>query len=193
MKLFVLSLTFVVFLGADRVLCDDLKKYQRRFLESKANLANRWEGKVQRMTLHERMLTPTARDLRHGEKDGLTSYRLAKNRMLLGLPAEDGDERHRHLLINTLQADIVQPFDFNATEVGQGNRVSVNGPQNETLPWGDGPGAVPGVPQSSSKYFLGKGFPEEMWEAVACPVADVDGFLGDPFLCLFGDGNGDGT
>ncbi|KAL3912986.1 MAG: hypothetical protein SGARI_000880, partial [Bacillariaceae sp.] len=195
MKSFIVTLIFLVVFGSDSVLSNDLKEYQRRFLESKTNLGKRWEGKVQRMTLQERMLTPTARDLRHGEKDGLTSFRLAKNRMLLGLAPVEGDERHRHLLINTLQEGIVQVFNESGTEtpVGEGNRVSVSGPQDGTLPWGDGPGAVPGVPQTDSTYFKGEGFPQEMWEAVACPVADVDGFLGDPLLCLFGDGNGDVT
>ena len=184
---------FVFVLIVNSVTGHDPKDLSRRFLESKANLGRRWEGKVQQMTLHDRMLTPTARDMRHGEKEGLSSFRLAKNRKLLGLEPEEGDERHRHLLINTLQSGIVQEFDYSQTRVGEGNRASIDGPNSETLPWGDGPGAVPGVPQTESGYFKGEGYPTEMWEAVACPVADVDGFLGDPLLCLFGDGNGEVT
>ena len=195
MNSFIVSLIFVFLFGADSAFSKDFQEHQRRFLASKENLANRWEGKVSRMTLHERLLTPTARDLRHGEKDGLTSFRLAKNRKLLGLPPEEGDERHRHLMIDNLENGIVQLFNESGTEVpvGKGNRVSVNGPQSGTLPWGDGPGVVPGVPQTESTYFKGDGPPQEMWEAVACPVADVEGFLGDPLMCLFGGGDGDIT
>lgn len=144
------------------------RSLEERFGARRGTLNQRWAGKVAQTTLHERMLTPTPRDLRHGG----TSRRLARNRALLGVPPEEGDERH--LLVTELGDDLVTPFDENATKASEGNRVTrdnMDRPMASALPWGDGPGALPGVPRSESGYFKGDGFPQEMWEAVACPVA----------------------
>lgn len=152
------------------------RSLEERFASRRENLNARWAGKVSQTTLHERMLTPTPRDLRHGggtsDESGVTSRRLARNRALLGVPPVEGDERH--LLVTELGDNLVAPFDETAAKASEGNRVTrdnMDRPMASSLPWGDGPGALPGVPRSESGYFKGDGFPQEMWEAVACPVA----------------------
>ncbi len=55
-----------------------------------------------------------------------------------------------------------------------------------TLPFGDGPGAFPGFPNGTKAFWKDGGLPTKMWEVVACPVADVGGFIENPLSCVFG-------
>jgi hypothetical protein len=36
------------------------------------------------------------------------------------------------------------------------------------------------------EFWEGTGHAKEMWEVIACPVADVAGFLSNPLRCFFG-------
>jgi len=77
----------------------------------------------------------------------------------------------------------------------EGPRVPVDGAV-DPLPVGEGPGFFPGFPKFTRGFWLGNDPPESIVDAVACPVADVSGFLANPLSCSFGynaDGGTDGT
>lgn len=63
----------------------------------------------------------------------------------------------------------------------------------DAMPFGDGPGVMPGLPQGNPEFWAGNAFATNMWEVVACPVADVEGFLSNPLRCYFGNLNEDGS
>ena len=69
----------------------------------------------------------------------------------------------------------------------EGNRLKIEeNTTTEPLPFGDGPGKFPGFPKGTKDFWEGNGPPTKMWEAIVCPVADVEGFIEQPLSCVFG-------
>lgn len=91
----------------------------------------------------------------------------------------------RKLIASNPPDGLVTLFDPSTDPPSEDGRVSVDGTA-DALPFGDGPGFFPGFPQGTNDFWLNGGNPTTMWEIVACPVADVEGFLENPLSCLFG-------
>jgi hypothetical protein len=81
--------------------------------------------------------------------------------------------------------DIVQRFNNDTDPPSKGPRIPVDGDVS-ALPVGDGPGVFPGFPTFTRGFWLGDEPPENILDAIACPVADVIGFLENPLRCMFG-------
>jgi hypothetical protein len=121
---------------------------------------------VKQFNLHEHLMTPTKRDLRVGVEN---SRRLARNAIRLG----EDDESHRKLIASNPPDGLVTRFVVD----GETPALPSAGPRVEVdevvgaLPFGDGPGVFPGLPEGTPDYWLNGGSPTVMWEVVACPVA----------------------
>ncbi|KAL3916757.1 MAG: hypothetical protein SGILL_005033 [Bacillariaceae sp.] len=111
-----------------------------------------------------------------------TSRRLARNAYRLG--KELTPDQHRELIDFSVPAKLIEPFDGTIKQA----RLSMSGTVDE-LPFQDGPGVLYGLPEATVDFWEGKegASPTQMWEVVACPVVDVEGYYLNPARCLVGD------
>jgi hypothetical protein len=122
-----------------------------------------WSKKVNQFNLHEHLMKPTKRDLEGGVEN---SRRLARNAIRLGLD----DETHRRLVPDYPPSNLVNMFVQTVELPSKLPRLQKDVTMDE-LPFGDGPGKFPGLPQGTNQFWDGTGPPTRMWEVVACPVA----------------------
>lgn len=85
------------------------------------------------------------------------------------------------------------PFPPNPNNYNPGEFPVNTSATQDAMPFGDGPGVMPGFPKGNPDFWAGTAYATEMWEVVACPVADVEGFLSNPLRCYFGNLNDDGS
>jgi hypothetical protein len=121
-----------------------------------------WSSKAHQFNLHEHMMRPTKRELQDGIEN---SRRLARNAIRLGID----DETHRKLVPSNPPKGLVTEFTEKRLP-SELPRLQKDVTMDE-LPFGDGPGKFPGLPNATSAFWDGSGPPKQMWEVVACPVA----------------------
>jgi len=143
-----------------------------------------WSKKVKQMNFRSHLTTPTAGELKSGAHN---SRRLARNHIRLGID----EEHHRKLAPENPPARVVKLFEEQGLQgfPSTGPKLEIDN-FTQSLPFGDGPGVKPGLPQGTRDFWLGDKPPTKVWEVVACPVYDIERFLSDPLSCVFGDGEG---
>jgi hypothetical protein len=138
---------------------------------------------VSRFHLASHLKKPTSRELRNGVT---VSERFEKNPHLIrqggrDLRASQPDPDWTDPIIKARPATVFLPGEI---------PVDTTDTMKE-MPFGDGPGVMPGFPEGTPGFWQGlegeAGYATKMWEVVACPVADVEGFLSNPMRCFFGD------
>jgi hypothetical protein len=127
-----------------------------------------WSSKVHQFNLHEHLMKPTKRDLEEGVEN---SRRLARNAVRLGVD----DENHRRLVAASPPAGLVNMFgprnQAYPSKLPRLQKDETWKGTNGQLPFGDGPGKFPGLPEGTTDFWYDRGNPQKMWEVVACPVA----------------------
>lgn len=165
-------------------------KHSTRYFAAEAKL------QVSRLSMYDHLTTPTNRDLREGVH---ASSRLRRN--LQRVPKEhrqnalnkiaeaaaaaatdkgiDGGATRRELYppaewYNYDEEPTTFTFynDPNASTIDNPANVNVDGTTQLPLPFGDGPGIMPGYPEGTREFWEAQdgATPNFMWEVVACPV-----------------------
>lgn len=114
-----------------------------------------WSSKVKQFNLNSRLTSPTASELKTGVHN---SRRSAHNHIRRGVD----EELHRKLIEPPL--DIMKRFDTNQDEPSLGPRLVID-KFMDPLPFGDGPGIQPGLPEGTKGFWDGGGEkPTKAWE-----------------------------
>ena len=121
-----------------------------------------WARKVKQFNLRDHLTKPTAAELKLGTE---SSRRLAHNHVRLGID----EEHHRKLVPENPPSGIVKMFTEQTYQnlPSTGPRLKIDTFMDDALPFGDGPGVRPGLPQGTRDFWLGDGPPTQMWE-VSC-------------------------
>ena len=164
-------------------------KYSTRYFAAEATL------QVSQLSMYNHLTRPTDRDLREGVH---ASSRLRRN--LQRVPREhrqnalnkiaeaaaaassddgNGDGMQRKLQppaewynYDEEPTTFIFYNDAEASTVQNPARVNVDGTTQLPLPFGDGPGIMPGYPEGTREFWEAQvgAKPNFMWEVVACPV-----------------------
>lgn len=174
-----LGLTGIAFFVSRCSASDRASSSGSGILKSREKLA----ASVSRFHLGEHLKRPTTRELREGV---VVSDRFEKNPHII---------RHDHardlIAANPnpgWAGDTPVINEYTPSEFPPGKIPLKTDQTQDAMPFGDGPGVMPALPKGTKEFWTGQGFAQEMWEVVACPVADVEGYLSNPLRCFFGDG-----
>jgi hypothetical protein len=141
---------------------------------------------VSRFHLGNHLKKPTSRELRHGVT---VSERFEKNPHLIRQGSRDLRAAQPDPEWETGETPIIKARPESDSPPGEIPVITTE--TMDEMPFGDGPGVLPGFPEGTPGFWQGEegepGYATKMWEVVACPVADVQGFLANPMRCFFGD------
>eukprot|EP00957_Ditylum_brightwellii_P211836 15366656-Ditylum_brightwellii.AAC.1 len=162
-----------------------------------------------RFNMYNHLTQPTRRDLRDGIKN---SHRLRRNLQYIPEYLRADAEEKLFTLATEQQPDTDQEneiqdrnlmpdsslYDYDAGPLklftyytdSEASTIQNPSPVNKNvtqlpLPFGDGPGVMPGYPEGTREFWEAQpdAYPKQMWE-------DPTMFLQNPLRCYFGDGTG---